>query len=74
MRGITQSIVTSNAQTDSGLFEANLQDKRFLPFERTGVISDWRLQLPSDFKQFDYSTTTDFILHINIRPAKQANR
>jgi hypothetical protein len=62
--GAIQSIVTSSAQNDSGLFEPNLRDERYLPFEGAGVISEWRLQLPKDFKQFDYNTISDVILHI----------
>ncbi|MGD1841650.1 MAG: hypothetical protein ACFB0B_12245 [Thermonemataceae bacterium] len=62
--GTIQSIVTSNAQNDSGLFEVNMQDQRFLPFENAGVISTWQLELPSDLRQFDYNTITDVILHI----------
>jgi hypothetical protein len=64
-----QSIVTSSAQNDSGLFETNLRDERYLPFENSGVISDWQLQLPADPSkkdpaQFDYSTISDVILHV----------
>jgi hypothetical protein len=63
------SIVTSSAQNDSGLFETNLRDERYLPFENSGVISEWQLQLPADPSkkepaQFDYSTISDVILHI----------
>jgi hypothetical protein len=64
-----QSIVTSSAQNDSGLFETNLRDERYLPFENSGVISEWQLQLPADPSkgdpaQFDYDTISDVILHI----------
>jgi hypothetical protein len=67
--GSLQSIVTSSAQNDSGLFETNLRDERYLPFENSGVISEWQLQLPADPSkkepaQFDYSTISDVILHI----------
>lgn len=62
--GAIQSIVTSSGQNDSGLFEANLRDERYLPFECAGVISDWRLQLPNDVRSFDYETISDVILHI----------
>jgi Tc toxin complex TcA C-terminal TcB-binding domain len=61
--GTIQSIVTSNAQNDSGLFETNLRDERYLPFEGGGVESTWKLELPSKFKQFDYNTISDVILH-----------
>jgi hypothetical protein len=62
--GGTQSIVTSSGQNDAGLFEANLRDERFLPFEGMGAISEWRLELPADLRQFDYNTISDVILHM----------
>ena len=62
--GATQSIVTSSAQNDSGLFEMNLRDERYLPFEGAGVMSDWRIELPTDFRQFDYDTISDVVLHV----------
>lgn len=62
--GSVQSIVTSSGNNDSGLFETNLRDERFLPFENSGVVSTWRLELPSDFHQFDYDTISDIILHM----------
>lgn len=62
--GRVQAIVTSSAQSDSGLFEANLRDERYLPFEGHGAISTWELQLPSSVRQFDYSTISDVVLHV----------
>jgi hypothetical protein len=67
--GSLQSIVTSSAQNDSGLFETNLRDERYLPFENSGAISEWQLQLAADPSkkepaQFDYNTISDVILHI----------
>ena len=62
--GSLQSIVTSSAQNDSGMFETNLRDERYLPFEGSGVISQWQLELPADFRQFDYDTISDVILHL----------
>ncbi|MCC3473818.1 MULTISPECIES: toxin [unclassified Microcoleus] len=67
--GSLQSIVTSSGQNDSGLFETNLRDDRYLPFEGSGVVSEWQLQLPAnpsnqDPLQFDYNTISDIILHL----------
>lgn len=62
--GSLQSIVTSSGQNDSGLFETNLRDERYLPFENSGVISEWQLELPNDVRQFDYNTISDVILHL----------
>ncbi len=62
--GGIQSIVTSTGQQDSGVFELNFRDDRYLPFEGAGVISSWRLELPADFRQFDYNTISDVVLHV----------
>lgn len=73
----TQSIATSSAQNDSGLFELNFRDERYLPFEGAGVISTWRLELSGkwpanppgrpasvELPQFDFDTISDVILHL----------
>jgi hypothetical protein len=62
--GMIQSIVTSTPDHDSGMFEPAGQDNRFLPFEGSGAISTWKLDLPVDYPLFDYDTITDVILHI----------
>jgi hypothetical protein len=62
--GAIQSIATSNAQNDSGMFELNFRDERYLPFEGCGAISSWRLELPKEVRQFDYNTISDVILHV----------
>ena len=67
--GSLQSIVTSSAQNDSGLFDTNLGDERYLPFEYSGAVSEWQLELPAnpsedDPHQFDYETISDAILHL----------
>lgn len=66
--GSIQSIVTSSGQNDSGLFETNLRDERYLPFEGAGVVSEWQLELPAqdknDPRQFDYDTISDVIIHL----------
>ncbi len=62
--GAASSIATSNAQNDSGLFEVNFRDERFLPFENAGAISAWELELPDVHRRFDYNTITDVILRI----------
>jgi hypothetical protein len=62
--GTVQSIVTSGASNDAGLFETNLREDRFLPFEGMGAVSTWTLDLPKDFRAFDYATISDVILHV----------
>jgi hypothetical protein len=55
--------VTSSAQNDSGVFDAP-GDERTLPFEQSGAISEWQLELPATVRQFDYDTIADVILHM----------
>jgi hypothetical protein len=62
--GTAQSIAMSHAQNDSGIFELNFRDERYLPFEGAGAIGQWKLELPGVARQFDYSTITDVIIHI----------
>jgi hypothetical protein len=59
-----ESIVTSSAQNDAGLFETNLRDERYLPFEGAGAVSLWRIELPPDTNAFDTTTVTDVVLHL----------
>ena len=59
------SIATSHAQNDSGMFELNFRDERYLPFEGMGAAgSKWRIELPKENNAFDLSTISDVILHI----------
>jgi Tc toxin complex TcA C-terminal TcB-binding domain len=62
--GAIESMVTSTAQNDTGLFEVNLRDERYLPFEGAGASGTWRLELPNDVPQFDFETISDVVLHL----------
>ena len=62
--GSIQSIATSSAQNDSGVFELNFRDERYLPFEGTGAISTWQLEMPKAFQQFNSNTISDVIVHL----------
>lgn len=59
------AISTSSAQNDSGLFELNFRDERYLPFEGAGLEeSEWSIEMPRDKNQFDFQTITDVIMHV----------
>jgi hypothetical protein len=62
--GLLESVVTSSAVNDPGLWEPNLHDERRLPCEGRGAISTWRLELPNEFRQFDYDQIADAVLHL----------
>jgi hypothetical protein len=63
-RAAVTSVVTSSAQSDSGMFETNLNDGRYLPFEGAGAISTWGLELLGSPHPFDYDTISDVVLTI----------
>jgi hypothetical protein len=60
----TQSIATSTAQNDSGLFEVNFRDERYLPFEGAGLISSWQIDMPIDCNNFDFDTISDVVINL----------
>jgi len=62
--GSSQSVATSSGQNDAGVFELDFHDDRYLPFEGTGAIGTWRLELPAGLRQFDYATISDVVLHV----------
>jgi len=61
----SQAIATSSGQQDSGLFELNFNDERYLPFEYAGAISCWRIELPKENNYFDMDSLGDVIMHVN---------
>lgn len=60
---MANEIVTSTAVNDPALFEANLRDERYLPFENAGAVSEWEVSLPTS-PEFDYQTISDLVLHM----------
>lgn len=60
-----ECIATSSGQNDSGLFELNFRDDRYLPFEYLGAISRWRIELPPENNYFDLESLSDVIVHLN---------
>jgi hypothetical protein len=63
--GATEAIATSTGQNDSGLFELNFRDERYLPFEYAGAVSRWRIELPIETNAFDIDTLSDLIFQLS---------
>lgn len=63
--GAIKSIATSHAQDDSGIFNLNFEDDRFLPFEGMGAVSNWLINMPKENNQFNFDTVSDVILHLH---------
>ncbi|WP_437996748.1 neuraminidase-like domain-containing protein [Sorangium sp. So ce185] len=61
---LTNVITTSNGVNDAGLFEPNLRDERYLPFEGAGVLGTYKIELPAANNRFDIAAVSDVILHI----------
>jgi hypothetical protein len=61
----SEAIATSTGQNDSGLFELNFHDERFVPFEFAGAVSRWRIELPPENNQFGLDSVSDLVLHLN---------
>jgi hypothetical protein len=68
-----QSIATSTAQNDSGMFELNFRDERYLPFEGAGAVSRWRIDMPKDCNAFDFDTISDVILRLSYTAREGGN-
>lgn len=58
------AIAVCSGQNEHGAFELTFSGERYLPFEGAGVISRWRLDLPLDFRPFDYDTISDIGLRL----------
>jgi hypothetical protein len=58
-------IATSSGLSDAGVFELNFRDERYLPFEGAGAVSQWELEFPGEFRQFDYASISDVIITMN---------
>jgi hypothetical protein len=76
-----KAIAGSSCQNDSGVFELNFRDDRYLPFEGGGAVSEWSLELFADssdpdfgkpLRQFDYGTISDAIVHIKYTAREDA--
>jgi receptor-binding and translocation channel-forming TcA subunit of Tc toxin len=62
--GAPPVIATSGGQNDAGLFDVNLRDERWLPFEGQGAISTWTLAFDRRDNSIDVNSASDIILHL----------
>lgn len=69
----TEAIATSRGQNDSGMFELNFRDERYLPFEYAGAVSHWRIELPLENNFFDMDTLSDVVIHLNYTAREGGN-
>ena len=60
-----EGVATSTGQNDSGMFQFDFNDPRYLKFEGAGAVSTWDVTLPEPaVAQFDYGSITDLIIEV----------
>jgi len=62
--GAREAIATSSGRDDSGMFQLDFNDQRYLPFEYMGAVSRWRIELPPECNYFDMDSLTDLIIRL----------
>src|SRR5262249_38352123 len=60
-----QQIAISRGVNDRGLFELDFGGDRYLPFEGTGAVSSWRLEIPRENNRINLDQLTDVIIDLN---------
>lgn len=60
----SQRIALSKGIDDSGLIRLDFSDEKYLPFEGTGAVSGWRLDMPKNTNQFHFDSIADVIIHV----------
>ncbi|WP_044282832.1 Tc toxin subunit A-related protein [Candidatus Amoebophilus asiaticus] len=46
------------------MFVLNFEDARYLPFEGTGAVSSWRLDMTKNANPIDFASLTDVVIHL----------
>ena len=70
---LAETVITSGTVHATGVWEPSLRDERRMPFEGRGAISTWRLELPDEFRSFDYDTISDVLLTVGTQHATAAH-
>ncbi|RTE68749.1 hypothetical protein BHE90_016871 [Fusarium euwallaceae] len=58
------AVAISGGGGDTGVFDLTFSGPKYMPFEGAGVISSWRLDLPTEIRKFDYESISDVLIHI----------
>jgi hypothetical protein len=62
---VKQQVALSRGTDDSGLFVLDFNDPRYLPFEGTGAISTWTLEMPQAANAIDFNSISDVIIKLS---------
>ncbi|KAI1381263.1 hypothetical protein F4677DRAFT_402542 [Hypoxylon crocopeplum] len=58
------SIAVTSSHHDGGKFDFGASSEKYLPFEGAGAVSQWRVELPEQLRQFDYQTISDVVMQV----------
>lgn len=61
---VNQQVALSKGIDDSGMFELNFNDSRYLPFEGTGAVSAWKLSMPKATNRINFDAVSDVIINL----------
>lgn len=67
-----QRIALSHGIDDGGMFTLNFSDERYLPFEGTGAVSKWEINMPKESNRFDFNSISDIIVNIKYTAEESA--
>ena len=68
-----QQIALSQGINDSGLFQLDFNDERYLPFEGTGAVSSWKLEIPLTTNSIDFDSLADVIIQVQYTAVPGSN-
>ena len=68
---IEETVAISGALDDTGTFQVDFTGPRYMPFERRGAVSQWRLRLTGYPAQFDWSQIADVVMHLRYTARSQ---
>lgn len=60
-----QQVALSTGVNDDGMFQANYYDERYLPFEGTGALSTWRLEINGVTGPLQRQTLSDVVMTVH---------
>ncbi|KAF4633403.1 hypothetical protein G7Y89_g4722 [Cudoniella acicularis] len=62
----SKRIAISSGQQDTGVFQLDFNDEKYMPFEGAGAASKWNLNFPAfDMQQIDFASISDVVVHVH---------
>ncbi|NUQ73768.1 MAG: hypothetical protein HUU21_09450 [Polyangiaceae bacterium] len=59
-----KALSTSTGEDDAGMFQLDVRDEKLLPFEGSGAISTWTIEVPRITNRFPLHKVSDVVLHL----------